>query len=56
MNEHMPAYFSRFIFNKLGMTIEDEISLEQLREMLNADENGFELLEMFCGEGAVDVI
>jgi hypothetical protein len=27
-----------------------------MRNMLESDTNGLELLEMFCGEGAVDVV
>lgn len=56
MNVNMPAYFSKYIFDKIGVKMDDEISLEQMRAMLHGDENGLELLEMFCGEGAVDVV
>lgn len=56
MNVNMPAYFSRYIFDKIGVPLDEEISLDQMREMLAGDENGLELLEMFCGEGAVDVV
>lgn len=56
MNVNMPAYFGRYIFDKIGVPIDEEISLDQMRDMLSGDENGLELLEMFCGEGAVDVV
>jgi hypothetical protein len=52
----MPDYFSKYIFEKVGVHCESEITLEQMRQWLSSDDNGLELLEMFCGEGAVDVV
>jgi len=47
-------YFSRFIFDKVGVKIENGITLQELRNIMKKDQDGVELLDMFCGEGSVD--
>ena len=56
MSVNMPAYFASYIFNQIGVSPEHEITLDKISEMLQRDQNGLELLEMFCGEGAVDIV
>ena len=56
LNDDMSTYCSRYIFQMCGVSEDEEISFNQMGDLLSNDKNGRELLEMFCGEGAVDVI
>ena len=56
MSVNMPAYFASYIFDQIGVSPDQELTLDKISEMLQKDQNGLELLEMFCGEGAVDIV
>jgi hypothetical protein len=37
------------------LTIEDEITLEQMHHVMKHDPEGARILEMFCGESLIDL-
>lgn len=48
--------FSKFIFEKAGSLITGELTMEQLKKLMEDNTEGAGLLNMFCGEDNVALV
>ena len=53
--DELADFFTRFIFEKTGVDIEDEITPDELKEAILENKEDAELLEMFCGDQLINV-
>ena len=51
--EELAQYFAGFIFRQTGVDMEDEITPDELKAAIQDDQDGADLLEMFCGEALI---
>ena len=53
--EELAKFFARFIFKTTNVDIDDEIKPEELKMAIENNQDGADLLEMFCGEALIQL-
>lgn len=53
--DELSEYFTKYIFEQTEVPLDEEITPDQLRAAIEKNNEGADLLEMFCGEALINL-